>query len=151
MAAEGHKSKIGQTLPHKSHFGSSFGSGSSDYNQLPPVLIVIQFFFQFSGNLINNWLLSYSNSRQMASRPQMPPYSTKNSIFFGACPQTTLGKRAIRGYGALSYSHLFFQFLRNFPQSTLYLILWWELQIDVSIIYWFRWSWPFYMPFFDKI
>ena len=30
MAAGGQKSEIGQILPHNSHFGSSFGSGSSD-------------------------------------------------------------------------------------------------------------------------
>ena len=34
MAAGGQKSKIGQILPHKSHFGSSFGSGSSDLDQI---------------------------------------------------------------------------------------------------------------------
>ena len=33
MAAGGQKSKNGQILPHKSHFGSSFGSGSSDLDQ----------------------------------------------------------------------------------------------------------------------
>ena len=34
MAAGGQKSKIGQILPHKSHFGSSFGSCSSDLDQI---------------------------------------------------------------------------------------------------------------------
>ena len=34
MAAGGEKSKIGQILPHKSYFGSSFGSGSSDLDQI---------------------------------------------------------------------------------------------------------------------
>jgi hypothetical protein len=34
MAAGGQKSKIGQILPHKSRFGTSFGSGSSDLDQI---------------------------------------------------------------------------------------------------------------------
>ena len=34
MAAGGQNSKIGQILPHKSQFGSSFGSGSSDLDQI---------------------------------------------------------------------------------------------------------------------
>ena len=34
MAAGGQKSKIGQILHHKSHFGSSFGSGSTDLDQI---------------------------------------------------------------------------------------------------------------------
>ena len=34
MATGGQKSKIGQILPHTSHFGSSFGSGSSNLDQI---------------------------------------------------------------------------------------------------------------------
>ena len=34
MTTGGQKSKIGQILPHKSHFGSSFESGSSDLDKI---------------------------------------------------------------------------------------------------------------------